>query len=150
MNAGAYANCACQHCGNRIEFPLSTAGAAVACPHRHEATLLTAQPVEATAAFGGQVAPAPVSFFYKLGLTFVAVMMGTLPLVCLALTVAAFGSVAHHGTQPHRLAAGAPGAGRPSPACQTASTGQRSRGAGEHRGGGRVLRTEAVSPERKN
>src|SRR5436190_12450790 len=41
----SYAKCTCQRCGGHIEFPLSSAGETIACPHCGEEMQLPSSPV---------------------------------------------------------------------------------------------------------
>jgi len=101
MNEPGFGLAACQHCGQRIEFPQEGAGTAVACPSCEQATVLqdiSAPVTEATemtesagitagelkAALAGTVQPPRISVFYQLGLLLVAMFMVLLPVVYLA------------------------------------------------------------------
>ncbi len=97
MNGELFAKCGCRHCGNHIEFPLDASGTTINCPHCNQPTELDLTPppavhfpnrpsaAELLAAFGGSIPRAPVSFFYRLGLALVSVMMIFLPVVYLAM-----------------------------------------------------------------
>src|SRR5439155_24953611 len=98
-NEELLAKCSCSQCGNHIEFPLEGAGALVACPHCGQQTRLTLEApparsdkpsaAELLAAFTGPVPRTPASVFYQIGLVLVTIMMLVLPMVYLALVVAA-------------------------------------------------------------
>ncbi len=110
MDAELFAKCSCDKCGNHIEFPIAAAGAGIDCPHCAQPTVLTfvaPEPVssadkpaaaEILAAFSAPVARTRVSFFYQLGLMLVSVMMVLLPLVYLAMIVAAGWGVYYYAT----------------------------------------------------
>jgi Zn-dependent protease with chaperone function len=106
-----YAKCSCQQCGSHIEFPAEADGATVNCPHCQQPTQLTlaAPPADVSpdalsttdllAAFAGPVARTPVTFFYRFGLILVSVLMVILPLVYLAMIVAAGYGVYYYATR---------------------------------------------------
>lgn len=109
MNEELLAKCSCAHCGTHLEFPVEAAGARINCPHCEQVTELNllappAPPAdkptaaELVAAFTGPVARTPVSVFYRVGLLLVTVMMILLPLVYLAMIVAAAWGVYEYGT----------------------------------------------------
>ena len=100
---GEFAKCNCEACGNRIEFPSEGAGSTINCPHCGQPTILDATPLEQISdpsasaisaaeivgAFDGTVPRTPVSFFYQVGLFFVAIVMVLLPLIYIAMILAA-------------------------------------------------------------
>jgi len=120
MDGEAFAKCSCPHCGGHIEFPTSAAGMQVTCPHcgqttplvlpEHAAAPSSAEPsqtpaspaaptaAEVVAAFTGPVPRTPAAFFYRLGLVLVSLMMVLLPLVYLAMVVAAGWGVYYYAT----------------------------------------------------
>jgi hypothetical protein len=85
------AKCACEHCGNHIEFPIDSAGAAIDCPHCSQRTTLSLSApaprsdrpssVELLAGFHGAIKRPAISIFYQAGLILVTVMMVLLPVV---------------------------------------------------------------------
>jgi Zn-dependent protease with chaperone function len=89
---------ACCHCGQHIEFPQEGIGAAVACPHCEQETILedislsdSRKPVpeeitagELKAAMEGTAPRHRISVFYQLGLIVVALIMVLLPVVYFA------------------------------------------------------------------
>jgi Zn-dependent protease with chaperone function len=97
MNEQLYAKCGCQNCGTHIEFPIEAAGMTLACPHCKQATALSleAPPVktsdgkpaspEILNAFQSGICPARPSFFYRIGLVLVAIVMVILPLIYVAM-----------------------------------------------------------------
>jgi Zn-dependent protease with chaperone function len=104
MNESEFCLAACQHCGQRIEFPREGLGIAVSCPQCNQETLLqevsaapvaASEPEEITAAelkevLAGVLPKRKVSVLYQIGLLAVAVFMVLLPVVYL-LFVAALG-----------------------------------------------------------
>ncbi len=110
MNASATAKCPCAHCDTHLEFPVEAAGAVVNCPSCQQETELyvpatgsLAPEVELTAdhilrAFGGTVPKTKVSVLYQFGLLVVAVAMAILPMIYLALIVAAGACVYYWAT----------------------------------------------------
>jgi len=101
MHAELHAKCSCQNCGTHLEFPIEAAGMLLDCPHCRQATLLSlnAPPVgrpgekpaaaEILGAFQGGIRPARISLLYQAGLLLVALTMVLLPLVYLAMVMAA-------------------------------------------------------------
>ena len=110
MDDALEAKCGCQQCGNHISFPIEAAGYTVDCPHCGQKTVLdlesppTPDPAlglsaaDLINAFGGPVPRTPVSFFYRIGLMLVAVMMVILPLIYLAMIGAAAYGVYYYAT----------------------------------------------------
>ena len=101
MHAELHAKCSCQNCGTHLEFPIEAAGMLLDCPHCRQATLLSlnAPPAgrlgekpaaaEILGAFQGGIRPARISLLYQAGLLLVALTMVLLPLVYLAMVMAA-------------------------------------------------------------
>src|SRR5690349_18566829 len=106
---GDFAKCNCEACGNRIEFPAEGFGSTIDCPHCGQPTLLESEFAEApeqaaaisaeevASAFSGAIIPKQVSFFYCVGLFFVAIVMVLLPIIYVALTIAAAWGVYEYG-----------------------------------------------------
>ena len=122
MNEELLAKCSCLQCGNHIEFPLEGAGAVVACPHCGQQTQLTLEApaprsdkpsaAELLAAFTGPVQRAPVSILYQMGLMLVTTMMLVLPVLYVALVVAAGWGVYLYATHFWFLLTSTSGGGR--------------------------------------
>jgi Zn-dependent protease with chaperone function len=123
MNGDLYAKCGCQNCGTHIEFPLEAAGMMVDCPSCKQSTTLSldAPPAAANSkpsspeilnAFQGGVARTPVSIFYQLGLVLVTVVMVVLPLIYLAMILAAGWGVYYYAIHAKFLLASTTGGGR--------------------------------------
>jgi Zn-dependent protease with chaperone function len=88
----------CQHCGQRIEFPVAGIGLTVACPHCESETILAEGDAPSLSAFpkseinagelkdalAGTVPRRRISVFYQFGLLVVAVFMVLLPVAYLA------------------------------------------------------------------
>ena len=100
MSASAFSKCACQGCGVHLEYPSEAEGSTITCPQcSQQTTRVPAVTVESlNQAFVGTVAPTPVSFLYQLSLLVVAVAMVALPIVYLALVVAAGWAVYYWAT----------------------------------------------------
>ncbi len=99
MNEELLAKCSCSHCGTHLEFPVEGAGTVIDCPQCGQPTELSltapaAAPenlsaAQILAAFTGPVPRTRVSIFYEAGLLLVTLMMVLLPLVYLAMVLAA-------------------------------------------------------------
>lgn len=101
MSDSTTAKCPCAHCDTHLEFPVEAAGATVDCPACQQPTELyvpatgaLAPEAELTAehilrAFRGSVPKTRVSVLYQFGLMVVAGTMAILPVIYLALIVAA-------------------------------------------------------------
>jgi len=108
MDDALEAKCSCQQCGNHISFPIEAADYTVDCPHCGQKTRLTLeappsspeQPsaVDLINAFGGPVPRTRVSIFYQLGLVAVTIMMVILPVIYVAMIVAAGYGVYYYAT----------------------------------------------------
>jgi hypothetical protein len=108
MSDDLRAKCSCSACGNHIDFPLEAAGQVINCPHCGGATELSLnapppasdQPsaAELVAAFEGTIARTRVSFFYRVGLVLVSLLMVLLPLVYVAMIGAAVWGVYEYAT----------------------------------------------------
>ena len=101
MSDSATAKCPCAHCDTHLEFPIDAAGAVVKCPACQQETELyvpaagaLAPEAELTAdhvlrGFRGPVPRTRASLLYQFGLVVVAVTMALLPVIYLAMIVAA-------------------------------------------------------------
>ncbi|MEN9573852.1 MAG: Protease HtpX [Verrucomicrobiota bacterium] len=101
MSEPITAKCPCAHCDTHLEFPVEAAGVVVTCPSCQQETELfvpatgaLAPETELTAehilrAFRGPVPKTRVSVLYQVGLLVVAVTMAILPLIYIAMIVAA-------------------------------------------------------------
>src|ERR1043165_5916866 len=90
------AKCACVRCDTHLEFPVEMAGQTIDCPNCTQPTELSLPPAELEpvselsapellALFRGSRPRTPVSFFYRIGLVIVALMMLLMPLIYLSL-----------------------------------------------------------------
>src|SRR2546423_1550166 len=103
MNDELLAKCSCSQCGNHIEFPIEAANVVVDCPHCTQKTQLTLEAppptadkpsaAEILAAFNGTIPRTRTSFFYQIGLLLVTAVMLVLPLVYVAMVLAAIWGV---------------------------------------------------------
>jgi hypothetical protein len=107
MSDSSFCLAACSHCGQHIEFPAEGIGAAVACPHCEQETILAqivAENVdlspkpdagitagELKEAMTGVVPRLRISVFYQFGLLLVTIFMVLLPVAYLAFV----GSIAY-------------------------------------------------------
>src|SRR5436190_16320108 len=99
MNNELLAKCSCSQCGNHIEFPIEAANAVVDCPHCAQKTQLTLDApapgadkpsaAEILDAFTGTIPRTRTSFLYQIGLLLVTLVMLVLPLVYVAMVLAA-------------------------------------------------------------
>ncbi len=123
MNDELYAKCSCQHCATHIEFPIEAADLTVDCPNCKKPTLLSleaAPPVtdpkpgspEILNAFQSGIPRTPVSFLYQIGLLLVTVVMVILPLIYLAMIIAAGWGVYYYAVHAKFLVTSMTGGGR--------------------------------------
>src|SRR2546423_13179538 len=99
MNDELLAKCSCSQCGNHIEFPIEAANVVVDCPHCAQKTQLSLEAppptadkpsaAEILAAFNGTIPRTRTSFFYQIGLLLVTAVMLGLPVVYVAVGLAA-------------------------------------------------------------
>ena len=123
MNDELYAKCSCQHCGTHIEFPLEAADQTVDCPSCKTPTLLSLIAPTSTAngkpsspeilnAFQGGIPRTRVSVLYQIGLVLVAIVMVILPIIYLAMIIAAGWGVYYYAVHAKFLLTSMHGGGR--------------------------------------
>ncbi len=123
MNEELYAKCSCLECGTHIEFPVNAAGMSVDCPNCKQQTLLSLDAApslgskkpgspEILNAFQSGVPRTPVSLLYQTGLVLVTVMMVILPLIYIAMIVAAGWGVYYYAIHAKFLVTSMTGGGR--------------------------------------